>query len=118
MLASFGRGMYGKWRFRRFISEAATIAALTVAFMVMVSALVIGGLYGIFLVLVNYGLEPGQAALSVAGITLAIIIGLALAIRAHIRKMLKKPAASIRLHETVDDTVDAFLNGLLYNERV
>ncbi len=104
-MAGVGWEMYGKWRSQQLVSIVALAAMLAVVVSVLLGALAIGGIYLIYLFLLNQGVGSSAAVLLVALLILTLIGGLLLALRHCVHKLKTE-------HGPVKQVVEAFLDGL------
>lgn len=114
-LAAVAQNIYSRWLFRRLLSGMITIAILTIITSVMVSAMLIGGLYFIYKALLHLGMEPYLATLGITVIVIAsvllfmfIILVLLRRLREMPRRLLKRKALHI---SHANNVVNAFLDG-------
>jgi len=111
LAAGVGRNLYGRWRFRRLLAVVAMVGILAMTAAILLSALVIGGLYAIYVFLLSQGAQFLTALLIAA--LLAVLLALSLfAMVLHTLRKLRASAAT-----PIQEAADAFLDGLLSNSR-
>lgn len=104
LAATVGQGVYGRLQLHKIVTVALTTAMLAVIASVMISALVIGGIYSLYLLLLAQGVGMGLALLTTAMVVILLALAIVMAIRERIRE-LRTPAGPVR------DVIDAFLDG-------
>lgn len=116
-LLALGRDAAERLLFRRVLSGIAIVVTLTIMAGMLAGALLLGALYGLYVVLVHYGLDATGAAFTVAGIAILCIALLASMTLSYARYALDIPR---RFREVENDVfsrfstaVDAFVDGLL-----
>lgn len=103
--------MHGKRRFQRLLSVAIMVGMLAIIATVMMSILVIGGVYAFYLSLLQYGTDPLGALLATGLIALFLTIAFLIALHWRLQQM--KSLANTPLNEAID----AFLDGLFPDQR-
>ncbi len=118
-IASLGQKAYSRWLFRRLLSGIIVVAGLTIVTSIMVSAMLIGGLYALYFLLSGYGAEP-QAAMIITGIMAGLSIGmlaiLTLVGLQHLRQMPRALLKRSPFTSGAMDTLDAFTDGLMADQ--
>ena len=108
------RGIYGKWMLARLFSGALTVAGLVIVSAILVGFLVIGAFIAGYQSLIYYGTEPPIAMLIVGGVAAVITAAVCYATWRRMHG-LKKPKPSKRpsLVNQASELMDAFVDGLL-----
>jgi uncharacterized BrkB/YihY/UPF0761 family membrane protein len=86
---SVGQRAYGRWLFQRLLPGIIVIVGLTVVISIMVSAMIVGGLYIAYGALLQYGFEPQMAMLAIcisAVITIILLVVIAMLGLRHLRQ--------------------------------
>jgi hypothetical protein len=111
-LSGLVRGAYGKWLFNRFMSAAIAVAGLAIVAIMMTGALLVGGFYTLYVVLLDHQFEQWAAFLIVAAailVTIALFIFLTIS---YLRRLRKKMFHKSRMGYP-SEVVNAFFDGLL-----
>jgi hypothetical protein len=115
-ILNIGQKVYDKWLFRQMLYGTIIIIGLVIVVSIMVSAILIGGLYWIYSGLIYYGIGPHISILAtgIASILLTVALALfALSCINHLRQipgMLFK-RSSLSSHAMA--VLDNFLDGLM-----
>lgn len=109
LVAGLGRRLYGKWRFQRLLHVLVSVFILSVAAAVIMTAIVIGGFYAVYHLLLSQGIGAGASFLILMLLALLLAAALLDAIR---RRMLEIRAS---FDSRSGSAVDAFFDGLFSN---
>ena len=114
-IASLGQRAYGRWLFQRMVLGIIAVAGLTIVVSILVSAMLIAGLYAGYFALLHFGAEPQGAMLIIT--ILAVLITLTSVILVltgldHLRRMPETLLRRSPLTSGAIDALDAFINGL------
>lgn len=119
-IATVGHAAYGNWASRqllaRIIGISGLAAGLAIVISIMVSAILLGSLYGVYFALLQVGIEQHWAMLITGISALVVIAALVLLLFVCLRRLRKMP--SMLLNEfpvtaRAMDTVGAFMDGLM-----
>ena len=111
--AGLARGIYGRWQFRRLLLSVMAMAGLLIITSMLISALLITGVYASYLALLRYGWEP-QAAISLTGMLLAAAIVLLIAFTVISMRRLRR---KFPIGNRADEALNAFLDGFMAEDR-
>jgi len=119
-LAAVAQNIYSRWLFRRLLSGMITIVILTIITAVMVSAMLIGGLYFIYQALLHLGMEPYLATLGITVIVMASVLLFMFIILVLLRRLREMPRWLLKRKvppvSHANDVVNAFLDGFLESQ--
>ena len=119
-LITLGKGFTQTLMFRKFLSGVAAVVALTIITGMMVGSLMLVSIYGIYLALMNYGLEPTAAMFATVGIAVFITGLLIFFTLAHLRRLADVPKQLMQTESPVAQRMstlaDSFVDGLLTRE--
>lgn len=73
-IANLGQRAYGRWLFQRLLSGIIVVAGLVMVTAMMISALLVGGLYVSYITLLHYGVGSDMAMMVVALSAVLIIV--------------------------------------------
>lgn len=107
LAAGAGRGVYGRWRMQKIMPLIVTMAILVIAAAAMVTALTMGGIYVMYMLLLQQGVGLVPAMLITAGMALLLTLILILSVKRRILQL------NGLVTTPISDAADAFLNGLL-----
>jgi hypothetical protein len=111
-LLGIARGAYGRWLLHRLMSGIILVAGLTIIATMMIGALLIGGFYTLYVILLEHQVSPEMAFLLVGGMGVLISVVLITVAMMYLRRMyrlfLSKPVRNYP-----SQVVDAFFDGLL-----
>lgn len=107
LVGGLARGAYGRWRFQRILPVLITLTLLAVITAALMSALAIGGMYALYVFLLDQGFTTPLAFLETGLIAVAFILALLVAIRRRLRQL------RFSMRAPLGEAVDAFLDGLL-----
>jgi hypothetical protein len=114
-IASLGQKIYGRLLFQRLIAGAIMVAGLMIVVSILISAMLVGSFYAVYLSLLYYG--TGQAsAMMIIGVlifmtTAMLIIILAARLRA-LRRMPQRMLKESSLTSQAMGLLEAFSDGL------
>lgn len=109
--ATIGRNLYGKWKFHHLLSAVISVAILAITAAVMISILIVGGFYAIYLTFMQNGFAPLDALLFTGTIALLLTGGLIAIIKKRVRELKTMTSTP------VGGAVDAFIDGFLAKPR-
>jgi hypothetical protein len=112
--AGLATAIYGKWRLRQFLSEVILVAALALVSAAMISALLISAAYAAYLALLHNGMDPQYAMVTVMALMTAITAACALFTVMYLRRTIYRHSGMMT---QLNDTIDAFVNGLTAGNR-
>lgn len=106
---------------RKLLSGMATVAGLTVVTGMMIGTLMVGALYAAYYALVDYGVSPESALVTVAGIATVITIILISVTVHYVKSLFEMPrllpeSQSSSIAGKVTGIADSFVDGLLTRE--
>ena len=88
---SIGQRAYGRWLFQRLLPSIILMLGLTIIIAIMISAILVGGLYTAYGILLHYGVEPNMAMLTIALSSIITIIILVVIVFLGLRYMRQTP---------------------------
>jgi hypothetical protein len=101
---------------REFLNGLAVVIALTIISGMLVGALLVGGLYAFYHVLVSYNMQPGAALWLTAGIAVvltALVVSLTLSAICRLGQLPKQiMEASAPIATKTNGIINSFLDGL------
>jgi len=115
-IASLGQRAYGRWLFQRLLSGIIVVAGLTIVTSVMLSAILVGGLWATYFSLLYYGIGQLMAMVitgALALMAMAALVFLTLSGLHHLRRMPRTLLKQLPLTSRAMDALDAFTNGLM-----
>lgn len=116
-IAGIGQRVYGRWLFQRLLMGLIVIVGLTVVVAIVMSALLLGGLYGAYAGLLHIGVAMPNAMLMTAFLALLVVAGMVLVMQNVIKRLRQtQPTLQGRFAKVVAhpaEIVDAFIDGLL-----
>ena len=116
-LLTLGTSLKETPMFRQFLSGMAAVVTLTIVIGMMVGALLLGGLYGFYLTLIQHGLETGPAILTVIGTTIMVIVIMTMSTIAYLKRMFDIPRmlsdTGSPMLARFNSLIDSFADGLL-----
>lgn len=113
-IISIGQAAYGRWLFQKLLPMAIIIIVFTTIISVMISAMLVGGLYIAYIALLHYGVEP-QIAILIIGIssiiTIILLVAIVMAILRYQRKMPEIIVKQSPLNSYAISAMNSFLDG-------
>jgi len=112
----FGQRAYGRWLFQRLLAGIIVVASLTIVISIMISVMLVSGLYIGYFALLQYGAEPAAAMIIIgiaAILTVIMLILSALACLHHLRQMPRNLLKRSPLASRAMNALDAFTDGLM-----
>jgi hypothetical protein len=114
-LLAIGRTIYSGWLVKRVVSAAAFAFALVIIISILLSALLAGGFYTLYLTLLQHGFDPLAAYGIAGGLMLLSILVIALGTVLHLKRMFAIPKnlleEKLPVAGQAREVMDAFLKG-------
>ncbi|MDE3016496.1 MAG: hypothetical protein KGI29_06205 [Pseudomonadota bacterium] len=108
--------IYGKWLFHKLLSGIMVAAGLTIVVSIMVSTMLVGGLYAVYFTLLYYGIGQLMAMLVIGILAIMITVMLAIVTLSCLHRLCRMPRMMLKQSLSISramDTLDAFTNGLM-----
>lgn len=112
-LATLGHKAYNKWLFQRMISRVLAIVGMVLMIAILLSALLIGLLGIAYIALVQSGIAPQIAALTIGTMTVSIIGLLIMLARHFLRQLPRLLAPQAPITSRISDLLNAFIDGFM-----
>lgn len=119
-IASLGQAAYGSWAAQQLLSRMIAVSGLAIGLAIvisiMVGAVLISGLYGVYIALIQAGTEQYWAVLITGLSALAVIGGLVLLLLICLRRLRRMPGMLLNqspITARAMDTVGAFMDGFM-----
>ncbi len=116
VLVSIGQRAYGRWLFQRLLSGIILIFGLIITTSIVLSALLIGGIYAIYTVLLRHGISQIMSMCITGAVSMVVIILLSIVILLcvqHLRQMPRRLLKQSPLTSATVNTLDDFLKGFM-----
>jgi Na+/H+-translocating membrane pyrophosphatase len=116
VIISLTQRIYGKWLFQKLLSGIMVAAGLTIVISIMVSAMLVGGLYTVYFALLYYGIEQLMAMLVIGILAIMITVMLVIVTFSCLHRLRRMPRTLLEQSPFTSramDTLDAFTNGLM-----
>jgi hypothetical protein len=116
MFADVARNLYGHWRFHRLVSGMIVVTGSIVISAMLIYTVLLGIFFAVYYALIAVGIEAPQAVLFTAALvvlTTAGFISFTIFYLRRLRDMPKRLFGKTHVGERVNETIDAFLDGLM-----
>ena len=116
VIAGLGQKLYGRLLFQRVASAVIMAMGLTIMASIMVSAMLIGIFYAVYLALLYHGIGQMMAMLIISALVMVLTTLLIVLIRTCLRNLRQMPRTLLKqspLASRAMDALNAFSDGLM-----
>ncbi len=114
-IASLGQRAYGRWLFQHLLSGIIVIVGLTIVIAMIISTLLVGGLYVSYITLLHYGVGSHVAMMIIAAAVVLVLALLAFFMFLSFRRLNHMPRTLLKqafLPSHTAGVLGAFFDGL------